>query len=255
MRPKKLALSVAVILFIAIVTVSAYIILSVRHVTFEYTAVSSATEEEMRLVGESLSEYAGKSIFFVGKNKIRSELERNPYFKDVSVRIKLPSTISVTLCERRESFAVKKDDGYFVVAEDLTVLCKNEVNASRADGLPLPVIDGDVNIPAVVEKISEGDPLLSSAVKILSAFPDGRNELGSVTVSKKSEAGYEWNRIIVKTKEGASFTKTMADKQSEEKIALLLEIYSGATGGDRTGGKFVVFSTAEGGVAFDTEGE
>ena len=253
MKPKKPALIVAVILFIAIVTVSAYIILSVRHVKFDYTATSSATEEEMKLCGESLSEYAGKSILFVSGKKIRKTLEKNPYFKDVSVKIKLPSTISVTLGERRESFAVFSGGKYHVIAEDLTVLCEKDVNASRADGYPLPEIDGDVEIPGVGEKISDGDKLLSAAIKVLSSFPDARNELGSVTVSKTSGIGYEWNRMIVKTAEGATFTVTMADKQSEEKIALLLEIYSTAEGADRTSGNFFIFSTTGGGVDYDKE--
>lgn len=248
MKHKKIALGMSVSLFAAILIISAYIICTVRSVDFKYDVATAATEEEVLAEREKLNGYVGKNVFTVKADKIAASLSDNPYIKVVSVKVDFPAKVTVTVEERGEKFAVKCEGGYYFLDENEFVLDKREGNAARADGLPLPCISGSnavfaLNSAAAFSDSVDGE-LFAAAAAILKKFPDARNELEEITVSRYNDGGAEWRRIFVYTKEGASFVISEADHLSEEKAELVKKVFDELSGTDRVMRTVEVF-TAE----------
>ena len=249
MRRKRLAIILASVLFASIILISLFLISTVRNVTVEYVCSTQKTEQEIVAAKSRLEQYLGKNVFTVDEDAVKQFLADNPYVEVVSVKRKLTFGLNVSIKEREEAFCVLGDGRYYTLTKDCFVLAKGDVNATRGDGLPHVLIDGDVfegrafdvNAFADVQEV-----MFSAAVKILNAFTDVRNELVSVTIDRYNEESGSvqhnlWNRIRVKTGEGAIFTVYEADKLTEEKIALLKRVYDHIYGEDRVVGEFIVF--------------
>ena len=255
MKHKKIAIGTAVGLFAVILLVSAYIICTVRKVDFRYDASTPVTEGEMLAASQKINAYVGKSVFSVKADKIAASLEDNPYVKVVSVKVDFPAVLSVHVEERQECFAVEYGESYFVFGADNFVLAEKSENSARADGLPLPCISGDtvgfrVNSAASFEDGTDA-LLFNAAVAVLSKFGDARNELSGITVSRYDESRAEWNRIIVKTKEGATFVITEAVYLYEQKAELLKRVFDGLTGADRVERTVEIFTAENDTVDFE----
>lgn len=252
MKHKRFAITVASVLFTAIIVISLCLISTVRNVTVEYACSTEQTEREVISAKTRLEEYLGKNILAVDEGAVSTFLSDNPYVEVVSVKVKFPAVLTVSVVERQESFAVRNGDKYFFLTKDCFVLSEKAENTARADGKALTLIDGDTFDLTVNEKAEITDVLLSTAIKIINGFSDLRNELVSVTIDRNNEQSEStlntWNRIYVQTGEGAHFTIYQADELSEEKITILHSVFSSMTGEDRVSGKYVIY-TAENNTA------
>ena len=251
MKHKKTAIIISVCLFVAIAFSSVYMICTVKKVTLNYACSTERTVAEAEEQKKMLDGYIGKSIFSVRTDRIYSSISSNPYLKVVSVNLKYPSELSVTVEERTESFCIEYDGKYYFVSDDLFVLAVKEGNNARADGLPLVCIGGDTVLPVVNGKLSfNGDvvaeELFLTAKGMMSAFSDHRNEIEGIVIDRYNEESAashnEWQRIYVYTSEGASFTVTEATDKPAEKIKLLHDVYSSLSGEDRVARSVVIYS-------------
>ena len=65
----------------------------------------------------------GVNLFWgAGDSKIRNRLKKDPYFEDVSIRRKLPSTLVIKVKERKQIAAVEYGDQYVVIDSKGVVL-------------------------------------------------------------------------------------------------------------------------------------
>lgn len=71
----------------------------------------------------------GVNIFWgAGDSKIRNRLEKDPYFEDVSIRRKLPSTLVLKVEERKQIAAVEYGDKYVVIDPKGVVLRTGKID-------------------------------------------------------------------------------------------------------------------------------
>ncbi len=71
----------------------------------------------------------GVNLFWgAGDSQIKANLGKNPYFSDVKVKRKLPSTLIIELKERAQIAAIVYGDKYVVIDKEGTVLRKSEVD-------------------------------------------------------------------------------------------------------------------------------
>ena len=67
----------------------------------------------------------GVNLFWgAGDSQIKANLGKNPYFSDVKVKRKLPSTLIIELKERAQIAAIVYGDKYVVIDKEGTVLRK-----------------------------------------------------------------------------------------------------------------------------------
>ena len=135
------------------------------------------------------------------------------------------------------------------------MLCELAENQARLDGMPHAVINGDTVNPTVNTELVSDDDLFNVAVDVIKSFGDVRNEVVSVTIDRyneESESSFnEWNRIVVKTKEGAIFTITEAVDLAEKKIMLLQSVYGLLEFEERTNASVVIFTAENSSVDYE----
>ena len=119
-RRKHYLMRFLIVLLVVIVAVGFVLspAFDIRHV--EVTGNHYYTEEEIiNMSGVKLNE---NLLLHAQQDEIREALLKDPYFTDVVVTRKLPSTLCIDVTERRQIAAVKYGAGYVVISEDGTVL-------------------------------------------------------------------------------------------------------------------------------------
>lgn len=249
MKYKRLTITFSAVIFAVILFLSACLIFTVRNVTVDYSCTTEKTKQEVIEAKKNLEAFLGKNIFSVNEEDVYASLSTNPYVKVLSVDVKIPARLTVKVEERIEYFCVKNGKDFYNLTKDRYVLCKNSENSARLDGKPHVIIDGDTDAMQVNSRLESQNELFNVAVEVLFAFEDAKNELEYVTVDKYNEQSEstlnEWNRIIVKTKEGAIFTITQALEHSSKKVALLKSVYGQLEYDERTNGQVIVFTGEE----------
>ena len=124
MRYKRLAIAFSAILFAVIIFLSACLIFTVRNVSVSFTCITEKTKNEILLEKEKLEGFVGQNVFFVNEEEVAGALAGNPYVKVLSVKVKLPARLSVTVEERLEYFSVCNEGRYFNLTKDNYVLCE-----------------------------------------------------------------------------------------------------------------------------------
>lgn len=246
MRHKKLVVAFSAALFATIIFLSACLIFTVRNVTVDYTCTTKKTEEEIVQAKQRLEGFLGKNVFSVNEDEVVATLSDNPYVKVISVSVNLPARLSVKVEERAEFYCVRNGDKYYNLTKENYVLCEIGSNQARLDGEPLALIDGDTVPMSVNGEFKTEDVLMNTAISLINAFDDVRNEIISVTVDRYNEdsasSHNEWNRITVQTREGAIFTITEANVFSDRKVALVASVYSMLEFEERTNGSVLIFT-------------
>ncbi|QAT43306.1 cell division protein FtsQ/DivIB [Aminipila luticellarii] len=98
----------------------------------------------------------GKNIFSLKKSGIKDKLLKDPYFKNVKIKRKLPSTVVIDVTERSEKAAVLYNGTYIIIDSDGLVLRKAKTEPK------ITVIEG-----LTVKKAKEGKPLEAEENSIL----------------------------------------------------------------------------------------
>lgn len=246
MKHKKLVVAFSAALFATIIFLSACLIFTVRNVTVDYTCTTKKTEEEILETKQRLEGFIGGNVFSVNEDEVTATLASNPYVKVLSVDVKLPARLSVTVEERTEFYCISNGGKYYNLTKDNYVLCEIGSNAARLDGKPHALIDGDTVKLTVNGVFKTDDVLVNTAISVINAFGDVRNEIACVTIDRyneESESSHnEWNRLIVKTREGAVFTVLEANLFSDRKVALLASVYAMLEYEQRTNGSILIYT-------------
>lgn len=112
----------------------------------------------------------GVNIFWgAGDSKIKNRLKKDPYFRDVSIKRRLPDTLVIKVEERRQIAAVEYGDKYVVIDTEGVVLRTGKIDPK------LTLIAG-----LKITKMEKGEKLeveqkntLSKTLKMLSAMEKG----------------------------------------------------------------------------------
>ena len=86
-------------------------IFTVTHVKTEFTTYSEEGREEARTLRERLDGFVGKSTTFLDLEDISAIVEEYPFFRLEALEKQYPTTVYVRVSERKETFAVLREDG------------------------------------------------------------------------------------------------------------------------------------------------
>lgn len=142
----------------------------------------------------------GVNIFWgAGDSKIRNRLKKDPYFADVSIKRRLPSTLVILVEERRQIAAVEYGDKYVVIDPEGIVLRTGEIDPK------LTLISG-----LKITKMKKGEQLevkqsktLSKTLKMLGAMEKGDIFFKKITFEEWQDAyikAYVLDNLVVKGK-------------------------------------------------------
>lgn len=90
----------------------------------------------------------GENIFKLKKNNIKDKLLKDPYFENVTIRRKMPSTVVIKVSERTEEAAVPSSGKYIIIDPNGLVLRKADTEPK------ITIIEG-----LTIKKAKAGKPL------------------------------------------------------------------------------------------------
>ena len=214
--------------FIGISTLLAFILVILSCLVWLF----KVNETEVTVNGEETSavyDYAleeldkialNKSILFLSENKIREELEKNPYLEVKSVKKTLPNKISVLVEKRSERFAFSSGGKYYY-ADDNFVYLKSEETLIEDSVILIEVTGKDFDFDGSTLgkpfKFSSDD-ILGCASNITEKIPDKFNLISEIKVDGVK------NRLQFKTVTGVTlafwFNSPDLSATAEEKRAV-----------------------------------
>lgn len=192
-RKKKHYMARFLIILCVIIALVAFLlspVFNVKHISV--TGNDYYTDQEVINMGNATK--GGNIFIHSGISSIKSRLEGNPYFSSVKVSIGLPSTLKISVTERKQVAALIYGDQYIVIDVDGKVLRKTEIDPKITiiKGLTLSKIK-------VGEKVkAEEAQTLTRTLKMLSTMNKGDLYFKKIDVSGIFIKAYIYDTLIVK---------------------------------------------------------
>ena len=194
-RRHKRRLVTSVLLIIALITAFVLSFTSLFTVDLiEVKGNETFSAEEIISMGHASP---GKNIIYhPDKEQIEENLELNPYIKSAKVSRKLPSTLVITVDERKQMMALKYDDDYLLLDREGILLQKSHSKPK------LTLIEGNI-----ITKIKLGEALgtkneemIDKSVKLIQMMEQSDLYYVKVDMSDLSNIkAYVYDTLIVKT--------------------------------------------------------
>lgn len=137
----------------------------------------------------------GNNIFFhAEKAVIKENLEKNPFFKNIEISRKLPSTLVIKVEERPQVAAVSFGDSFIVIDDEGVVLRRTDVDpkVTLLTGLTI----SKMNVGEKLE--AEEKETLSMTLHMLYTMESGDIYFKKIDVSKVVIRAYIYDNLIVK---------------------------------------------------------
>lgn len=125
---------VSFVLLLAVIAAGINAVFTVNSVSATFGVFSGEGHAEAETTRLALDRYLGKSSLFLDLADVESLVAENPYFRLESIEKKFPSTISLTVSERRETYAAQSENGYSLIDERGEYLCEKEDYTCRLGG-------------------------------------------------------------------------------------------------------------------------
>ncbi len=130
-----LATAVAFLLLAAAVGAGLNAVFTVTHVQAEFSTCSPAGDEDARRLRTELDAFVGKSTTFLDLDDVAEAVTKYPHFRVERAEKRYPSTVYVSVAERKETFSYLQEDGmYAVLDEEGEFLEAREDNGNRLAG-------------------------------------------------------------------------------------------------------------------------
>ena len=259
MKYKKLLIFVTCLMFVAVLIVGTATLFTTAEIKVECAEIENSPEKVSDKSISALNYYKGKSLLFVNKDRLVKTLAAaTPYAEILEVKKIYPNRISVKIAERKEYFALKSNDKYYILGKDFKVLKESLSPNNNIDGNPLAVMTiaasdynyGDLRVNAYMN-IGDGSTkaaLLTSADKLLDFR--GTSFCGEISL-KVYENGRRFPVLTVKTVEGAKFHLFEFDDEPLLKIAAAYKRYTETE--DKSVGEFAVVKMNDGTITVNSD--
>lgn len=131
----------SVLLLFAVVAAGVNLVLTVTEIDVQFSLLegSAAGMAEAEELKEKLDAYKGKSTAFLSLDSIAGEVDAYPCLRLEHAEKIYPSTLSVRVAERKQTFAVETEGGYAIFDETGEYLETGE-NVNRAGGNNIELI-------------------------------------------------------------------------------------------------------------------
>lgn len=146
------------------------------------------------IIGMSGVKVGDNLIFDSRQGDIKEALKSNPYFKEVSIKRKLPSTLIIQVEERPQTAGVIFGEGFIVIDDEGTVLRRTDVDPK------LTLLTGlTISKMTVGEKLeAEESDTLSITLRMLDIMKNGNIYFKKIDVAKVVIKAYIYDNLIVK---------------------------------------------------------
>ena len=252
MKKKVLILTgVAVALLIAVVAAALNAVFTVASVEVHFSACSSQGEAEAvgdglqtqiqeLLQGELDDAYVGRSTTFLKLEEVEAAVERYPAFRVVSSEKRFPRTVVLSVEERREAYAFRRENGIFAILDEEGVyLYDSERNVNRRGGENILLEGFAFSAERAGEKVSGGhaEELFAMFSVFFQKLGDARANIVSVTLSSEYEMG---DYFFLEMREGVTVDIFTPGNYTEEKAEAVIEKYLSLSEAEKTHGYFDV---------------
>lgn len=183
------------LLLLALICAGAYYFLKSDYFVIKDIEVSGNTYyTKQEVISIAKASTGGNIIFDAEVDSIRDNLEANPFFKEVTVKRKLPSTLSIEVIERPQIAAVEFGDSYIVIDDEGVILRRADVDPRITVITGLTISKMDVGEPIEAEEKES----LSTTLRLLKIMEEGDLFFKRVDVSKVVLKAYIYDNLIVK---------------------------------------------------------
>lgn len=166
----------------------------------EVTGNNYYTKQEIIGMGKAKKDV--NIIFDSGKNEIQETLEANPFFKEVKIKRRLPSTLQIEVVERPQIAAVEFGDSFIVIDDEGVILRRTDVDPRVTVITGLTISKMDVGEPIEAEE----KETLSTTLRLLKTMSDGDLYFKRVDVSKVVIRAFIYDNLLVKGTPSEVFT-------------------------------------------------
>lgn len=150
------------------------------------------TDDEVITIADA--KLGGNLFWGAGDSDIEDNLNKNPYFSEVKVKRKLPSTLVLEVEERGQIAAIVYGDKYVVIDKAGTVLRKSDVDPKLTllTGLTISKLNVGESVGA------EESNALDTTLKMLDTMQEGDIYFKKIDVSRVVIRAYIYDTLVVK---------------------------------------------------------
>jgi cell division protein FtsQ len=138
-----------------------------------------------------------KNIFYLNVKKIETEALMNPYIKNVSIKKKYPSTLLLSVKERKATYYVKQDEKFLILNEELKIMeSKDNIEGMQLIEL-LGISVDNVNVGSQITKDNKRQKICLELAELLSKNKSNVN-FSTVNISDTMDINLLIGEITVK---------------------------------------------------------
>lgn len=180
------------LLIIIAVGVGLYFLLSSELFDVDSVKIENNKYYTVEQVKDKAGVKVGKNIFNFKSSKIKDNLLKDPYFENVKIHRKLPSTVVIDVTERKEAAAVAYNQQYIIIDSNGLVLQKsNEIPK-------LTIIEGLAVKKAVEGKALqvEGNSILAHTLEMLKSMKGTELYFKKIDISSVIIKAYIYDQLV-----------------------------------------------------------
>lgn len=148
-------------------------------------------EEVINMAG---AKTGGNLFWGTGSGKIKDNLQKDPYFAEVDIKRSLPSTLTISVTERRQTAAIVYGDSYVIIDRSATVLRKSSVDPKITLLTGLTISKMEVGEKVEVEEVAT----LDNTLKMIDSMTEGDFYFKKIDVSGVIIRAYIYDTLLVK---------------------------------------------------------
>lgn len=138
-----------------------------------------------------------KNIFYLNVKKIETEALMNPYIKNALIKKKYPSTLVLSVEERKATYYVKQDEKYLILNEELKIMeSKDTIEGMQLVEL-LGISVDNVNVGSLITNDNKRQKICQQLAELLSINKSNTN-FSSVDISNTMDINLLVDEINIK---------------------------------------------------------
>ncbi len=213
----------------------------------EYSVYSNNDVEKAE---EILSSYKRKNLLFLDTDEIAEKIVKETALKVDFIKKDFPGTLKVRLFARQERFALRSEDGYYILDDEYTVIDFRESAASFSDALSNVVLTFDVKDEVFAESKKplaiSNSALLDSLKTAVSCFESPRDAIEKINVFETEEKGNYRMEIFLRS--GVKIEIYKAVENVLDKTKAGLNKYAEIEQADKLDGVISCYQTVSGAI-------
>lgn len=239
---------IALLLLAAAIAAGLNAVFTVTYIRAEFSTFSEEGSRDAAELKEKLDRFVGKSTTFLDLDDVEEVVKDYPHFTIGSLGKKFPSTVEISVFERREAYAFLGEDGAFVFLDEKGNFLTdgNADTANRAGGRNILL----ENFPlSFSETGGVSGEYLGELLAVMDTFKEVLTEIRANVVSVTLDLGTTDRKNVtfrVQMAEGVILVLESPSRLTEEKAALAVTRYGALADEERLYGLLTVYETENG---------